>query len=121
LIGVKCKDTEREVIENILTASLVELSDDFIGIKVKNFNSERTFRIEQCLSLLLSECFKIGHPQGSFANDCVIVVSPWWEKSKGKLSLIQLSLWIQCFKTYHFNLSSNLRFNASSRKTSKRV
>lgn len=87
LIGVKYKDPEREIIQNLVTIPLVELVDGYIGVKLTYNSKETIFRIEQCISLLLSECFKIARLQGSFANDCVIVVSPWWGEKQRRIIL----------------------------------
>jgi hypothetical protein len=53
----------------------VELEDGSIGILMNYLNKSKVLRIQQCLSLFLSEVFNISKNQNSNTGDCAIIVS----------------------------------------------
>jgi molecular chaperone DnaK (HSP70) len=87
LIGIKSNDTEKKVLKRLISAPLVDLPDGSTGVELKYNNKKSVFRIEQLLSLLISECFKISMANSLITKDCVIVVSPWWGEKQRRVVL----------------------------------
>ena len=80
LIGLQYDSPDRETIQKLVPFPLVKLDDGYIGIQANYLDDKKTFRIEQCIALLLKEVFEIARVQNIHASDCVIVCSPWWDE-----------------------------------------
>lgn len=80
LVGLKYDSNDREVVQKLIPFKLVKLDDGYIGVEVMYLNELNTFRVEQCIALLLKEVFQIANHQNIHASDCVIVISPWWDE-----------------------------------------
>ena len=80
LVGLKYDSNDREVVQKLVPFKLVKLDDGYIGVEVMYLEELQTFRVEQCIALLLKEVFHIARIQSIHASDCVIVISPWWDE-----------------------------------------
>jgi molecular chaperone DnaK (HSP70) len=87
LVGLKYDSPEREVVEKLVSVKLVKLDDGFVGVQLQYGNEQITLRIEQCLSLMLSEVLKIAKINDSHTNEVVVVVSSWWGEAQRRVIL----------------------------------
>jgi molecular chaperone DnaK (HSP70) len=81
LIGLRFDSPEREVIQSLVPYTIVGLEDGFSGVEVNYQGKRQVIRVEQCLAFLLKELFVIARRNSASTNECVIVVSPWWDES----------------------------------------
>ena len=92
LIGLKYNSSERGELEDLITYKLTDSCSN-IEVQVEYRNDIVFFRIEQCLGYFFKELFKIAELHEIKANECVIVVPPFWNEKQRRIIIdaVQIS------------------------------